>query len=163
MPTELDVRIQSDIRKFINLTDWSDPMAVTLTFKKSIWSNNGKFDTRIFLDEDKASENVRHFLNFLNRDSLGNLPERVGMKLRVFTVFEKTDTKNLHYHCVINCPSNIDHEEFSQLIRNCWKKTWWGNDQINIQAGADNGWVSYITKFFDKENFADSIDWKNVH
>lgn len=163
MPTELDVRIQKDIRRIINLNNWSNPVAVTLTFKKSILSNNGKFDIRTVLDEEKASENVRFFINFLNRKSLGNLPERVGMKIRVFSVYEKTDTKHLHYHCVIDRPSHVDEEKFSELIINCWKSTWWGNKEINIQTNADNGWVSYITKFFDKENFADSIDWKNVH
>jgi hypothetical protein len=48
------------------------------------------------------------------------------------------------------------------LIADQWRSTQWGYWQVYCQANPDDGWTNYITKFRDKPNFADAIDWTNL-
>ncbi len=163
MPNELDIKIQQSIRDWVDLEEWTKPFAVTLTFKKSIVAEGDIYGSRIFIDEEHASKNVRNFITRLTRKVHGNLGSRFGKKLRIFVVFEGTDTKPLHCHAIIDCPKRNLVDKFPLLVAEQWLKTPWGNLQTNVKSGADNGWVQYITKNRDKYNVAESIDWENVN
>jgi len=160
---ETEIRIQNELRNWINLSNWKNPYAVTLTFKKNIVTYFNCYESTIHLNPQIASDNFGKFLHVLNRKIFGNLTSRYGIRLNVFPIFEQSNTKHLHYHSVFDKPNHISDEKFRLLIELYWNSSLWGNSQIDIQSSADNGWVSYITKLADKENLADSIDWKNTH
>jgi hypothetical protein len=162
VPNELDIKIQQSIREWVDLEQWTKPFAVTLTFKKSIVAEGDIYGSRIYLDEERASKNVRNFITRLTKKVHGNLGTRFGKKLRIFIVFEQTDTKALHCHAIIDCPKRKLVDQFPSMIEGAWQKTPWGNLQTDVKSDANNGWVIYITKNRDKYNVADSIDWENV-
>ena len=81
----------------------------------------------------------------------------------MFPVLEGGGLTRFHYHCVIDCPRPELVEEFPTLIRECWTRTDYGYDQIDIQPGSDTGWVNYLTKYRTKTEFDQSIDWVNLH
>jgi len=116
-----------------------------------------------FLNAQKAIQNFRHFMNLLNRRVYGKRYQHHGVRLSAIPVLEGGRGKRLHYHAVIDCPLVELEDSFPNLIQTAWEKTKWGYNQIDIQPGADNGWINYISKLNDKPNFADSIDWENYH
>lgn len=155
--------IQRCLRDWIDISAWNDPHAVTLTMKQVRFEGSGPFRTMVRLDAEKASRNLRHFLNALNRKFLGNLGRRQGQRISVIPILEGTKTKHLHYHLVMDSPLRSDPEGiFETTIRNLWSSTHWGDRQVHITS-ADSGWIDYITKTADKVNFADAIDWTNAH
>jgi hypothetical protein len=131
--------------------------------KQVRFGGDGPFKTMVRLDEQKASQNLRHFLNVMNRKLLGNLSRRQGRRISVIPILEGTRTKHLHYHLLMDCPLRSDSEGvFEATARTIWSSTEWGNPQVHITT-ADSGWTDYITKTADKTDFADAIDWNNVH
>jgi hypothetical protein len=131
--------------------------------KQAIKNDDGLRSITTFLDANKASQNLHHFLNVLNGRVLGKAHTRFGDRLRVIPVIEGGGGKRLHYHVVIDCPRDDLRDSFPSVIDDIWQRTDWGYAQTDIQAGADAGWINYISKFRDKPTFADAIDWLNYH
>ena len=163
MPNVTDAEIQKVFQEWVDVEDWANPFAVTLTFKRKIKSYIGSKEVDVYLDEDIASQNVRHFSNILNYKIFGNAAKRFGQKTYVVPIVEKTATKKLHYHLAIDCPRDELVDEFPDMIREAWLSTQWGDVQMDVKSQINPGWIGYITKFRDKYSVADAIDWNNLH
>lgn len=160
--TSSPVEMRSAVRGWIALDTWRDPFAATFTLKQSVEVPNGTLSHRVWLTEAAASQNFRHFLNQLNRSLFGKAAQRFGRSVRAFPILEGGTGKRLHYHAIIDCPSTALREDFPILMADAWRSTLWGYAQVDVRPNADKGWLSYITKFRDKPDFASSIDWVNV-
>ena len=66
------VALQSSLRNWFSLDNWTSPFAVTLTLRQCVTVPNGTMTTKLWLTEADAIQNLRHFLNKLdtrnNRD-----------------------------------------------------------------------------------------------
>jgi hypothetical protein len=101
------LKIQAAVLNYIDRTTWQNPYAVTLTLKQGI-SENGAYAA---LDTIRASENLRHFRNRLNRSLLGKSCVKKRLSVRCFAVYEGTATVQ---HCFASDPyshqlSKISH------------------------------------------------------
>ena len=154
------VRHQQAFRNFNHITGWNAPMAVTLTLKQGIPIDQSR---RAYerLTPERASQNLRHFLNLLNKRVYGNAHARHKLRIPVIPMLEGGTSKRLHYHLMIDCPRDDLKPIYPEIIRSLWGRTLWGYDHIDIQANADSGWINYISKLRDKPIFEDSIDWVN--
>lgn len=141
-----------NIRDWLDRGDWSDWFAVTLTMKQKFRSESGEL---VFLDVDKASQNLRHFLSVTNTDTFGNAFRRYNKRLEVIPVFEYDDSIHLHFHLFIKKPQRYTASRFAWVIRKNWSKTDWGLWSIDIVEDADYGWLKYITK-------KTSVEFENV-
>jgi hypothetical protein len=157
--------IQDAVREWVDISQWNDPFAVTLTLKKCWHDKTILGTTRIWLTEELAYQNLLHFLNLLNYRIYGKRFHRFGARVRVFPVLEGCGTvMRYHLHLVIDCPSPDWSEDFPKLIMKMWLDTRWGYCEHKIDSSADNGWVRYITKLKDKKNgLGDAIDWMNFN
>ena len=155
--------IRNSFCEWLSVAHWPCPFAVTLTLKQCLFLPSEGGRIRIPIGEEAASQNFRHFLNVLNRSLYGKAACRFGRTVAVVPVLEGGRDKRLHYHAVIGCPSPSVADRFPGLISNSWLQTQWGYREMEISAGADRGWLNYMTKLRDKTDFASSIDWMNVH
>jgi hypothetical protein len=155
--------LQASFRKWVNIETWQAPFAATLTLRQCITVWDGHQSVRVALTEQSASQNFRHFLNKLNRSVYGKAAQRFGKGVSVIPVLEGDADKRLHYHAIIDCPRAELIADLPVIVAEAWRSTQWGYHQTDIQAGADRGWLNYMTKLRDKPDFADSIDWMNFH
>lgn len=155
-------RYRSQFIDWVSLDDWRAPVAVTLTLRQCVSVPNGTSAVTQWLTDTAASQNMRHFLNKLDRLVFGKAATRFGKRVGCVPVLEGGTGKRLHYHAVIDCPRPELAGDFPLLIADAWRTTTWGYWQIDCQRDADHGWLTYITKFRDKPNLADAIDWANL-
>lgn len=123
----------------------------------------GVSGTLVALTRENAGQNYRHFLNVLSASVFGQAAKRFGRRLNSISTIEGGEGTRLHIHAAIDCPRKDLIERFPARISEAWRKTQWGHHQIDIQPGADSGWINYISKFRDKPVYADAIDWENYH
>jgi hypothetical protein len=155
-------RLQSAFRDFAQIGHWRSPHAVTLTMRQGIRPE--PFSPTEYLDRQRAVQNFRHFMNLLNRRVLGSHYQRKRQRLPVIPVLEGSGRyRRLHYHAVIDCPRDDLDGVFPLLIQSVWAKTKWAFVQTDVRPDADEGWVNYISKTYDKPDYADAIDWENCH
>ncbi len=83
--------------------------------------------------------------------------------LQVIPVFEGGNGTRLHYHLILDCPRDELRLGYVDLISRLWTGTDWGHKKIHVHADSDAGWYKYMSKFRDKPNYADSIDYANCH
>jgi hypothetical protein len=153
---------QAAFRDWAVVDHWACPHAVSLTLKQGVKTDDDLRSVQVFLDPDKASQNLRHFHNDLSRKVLGKGRTRAGERLPMIPVLEGgTNGSRYHYHIVIDCPPE-EADRFPALIRETWEGTQWGYHEIDVQLHYD-GWIDYISKTRGKPNLADAIDWANVH
>lgn len=155
-------QFQTSIRQWIAHSEWHAPFAVTLTMRQCVTFQNGFSSTKLWLTESAAVQNLRHFLNRLNRSVFGKAASRYGKGVGCIPVLEGGGDKRLHYHAIIDCPRSELCADFPLFIADHWRSTQWGYWQVDCQPNADLGWLTYITKFRDKPDFADAIDWTNL-
>ena len=151
-------QLKHALQQFFDLSKWNCPCAVTLTMKLAIPASQGL----VHITEALASQNLRHFLNVLNKRIYGNKVNR-GQRLFVIAVSETDSSGRRHYHLTLDCPPSVNSNDFGQFIQSIWTKTDWGYRQIDCQPFADEGWIDYITKYRSKSNYAHSVDWNNCH
>lgn len=147
---------------WVQLDRWQAPFAVTLTMRQCVTVPNGTTSVTQWLTDTAATQNMRHFLNKLDRSVFGKAAVRFGKRIGCVPVLEGTGGKRLHYHAVIDCPRPELAGDFPLLIADAWRTTMWGYWQVDCQRDADHGWLRYITKGRDKPNLADAIDWTNL-
>ena len=163
MTTALNLRIQSEFRQFANYEKWKSPHAVTLTMKQGLQAANGRSSTFVRLTHQEATQNFGHFMNCMNRHVFGPAFKRYGKRLPVIPVIEGGNGSRLHYHAVIECPRDDLELRFKSLIRSSWLKTQWGHREIDIKIDANEYWLHYISKEYDKPEYDLSIDWLNYY
>ena len=144
----MDSKLQQSIRSHTYLSNLSNWFGVTLTLKQRIDGRR--------LDEISSSQNLRYFLNILNKKVFGNQTKRFGKRVETIPVLEKSKMDRYHYHLCMRKPDPLSLIKFEHSIRECWLKTRWGYNEIHIHRQIDNGWVDYITK-------SDDIDWNNFY
>ena len=132
-----------------------NPVAVTFTEKQIVDS--------IGIDNIRSSQNIRHFLNLLNKNLFKNASKRYGKRVSVISVMEFNETHRHHIHMKIERPDRVDFNSFEMIARDCWKKTNFGYQEMRFKDNADDGWLSYMLKSRTKTNLADNIDWENIH
>ena len=156
-------RLRRSVIDLVTKASWTNPVAVTLTFKQS---NGFKTDRGVYfhrLTRTDAEKTVRHFCNQLNERVYGNAFRRHGRRCYFFGAFEWTAYGDLHYHCAIDRPDKIDPSLFECWIADCWERcSDWGNRQIDIQADSDEGWLAYCAKLRSKRDYEREIDWSNT-
>ncbi len=142
---------KSAIKPFLNNVEFQNMVAVTLSLKQNIYSEQ--------LDTIIAQKNLRHFLNLLNKKIYGNAFKRYGKRIEVIAVLETSVSDRLHYHLAINNPKPDEPFYFNFLVEHLWRQTRWGYNENHIVHEANSGWVDYITKLNPK----DEVDWENCH
>ena len=143
--------MKNEIRDFFPQWSEDETFAVTLTMKQRTKGQK--------LDEISASQNLRHFLNLLNRACFGSAARRFDKKVEVIPALEKSYSGRLHYHLALRNPHPNDSFYFQQRIKDCWAKTDFSDAHIDIQRSTDvSGWNRYITK-----DICTNIDWENYH
>lgn len=147
----LDLR--DEITGFLKseISSYADLVGVDLTLKQ------GTREER--LDDIKAVQNFRHFMNILNRKVYGNSATRFGQRIAVIPVLERKNHR-YHYHTVLRKPTKLEQTEFINLIVESWGKTRFGYREFFPHMQIDAGWVGYITKL---KSQSDEIDWVNLH
>jgi hypothetical protein len=146
------------VRSKFDISLFGCPTAVTLTLKQSY--RVGGFT--VPLTEIDATQNLRHFLNLLNRKIFGN-GVRQGRHIGCYAVREGNGKSvRFHYHLCLDKPDQLEDEEFMMLIRQSWLKTRFGYPEIEISMRCDAGYIDYMLKLKTKDDFASSIDWLNI-
>lgn len=148
---------RENLRNWLDRGDWSDWFAVTLTMRQTIISETGE---RSFISIDRASRNLRHFLNLMNQTIFGNAYKRYGKRVQVIPIYEQDVDTHLHFHLFIEKPDRLSDLRFESLIRTNWIKSDWGLWSINVQKDADSGWLKYITK--DTRASFENLDFENL-
>lgn len=137
--------------------------AVTLTFKPytTVMTERGQCNEQ--LTQEKATQNVRHFINRVNAELYGQNARRNGYSITLVGALEGEATgKHLHYHCAVgNLPANLSAAETYKKIASAWHLTRFGNEQVHVQAMTTTGWLGYISKDVGRMD-TDVIDWENV-
>lgn len=157
------IRHQRAFREFASIERWNAPFAVTLTLKQGLMLEGDYGKIYVKLTPERASQNLNHFLNLLNKQVNGKAHSKFKVHIPVIPILEGGSGKRLHYHLMIDCPRDDLKDGFPYLIQSLWKRTRWGYDQIDVQANADKGWITYSSKIGDKPVYLDSIDWVNYH
>ena len=101
-------------------------MAVTLTLKKRVKG--------VWLDDIRASQNFRHFMNLLNSKVYGKRFKRFNKQLKVIPVMEMSASNRLHFHLIIEVPTDCDYLWLQNEVKEIWGKgrcTW-------------NNWLHYL-------------------
>lgn len=140
-------------------------VALTLTLKKVLKHENGAIE---HLSRDKASQNVRHFLNLLNRQLYGNKWKKIN-RLKVVSVIEDGAAfgldKRIHVHLAVSFPLGwnfehlFEHLKYRALIEDCWCRTRWGYSEFRyVPADDQRGWLRYLIK-----EGPESVDLLNCH
>jgi len=144
--------LSNQLKTYLCDFDVKNCFGITLTLKQQIKNQR--------LDKISSSQNLRHFLNVLNQKCFGNKSKRFNKRLKVLPVIERSKGKRYHFHLTLENPFPNDPNRFKHLIESCWKKTKFGYDHVDINDNIDQGWNDYITKFNNKE---DEVDWMNFN
>ena len=126
-------------------------LCVTLTFKTYC------YQTGQYIDEYRAVQNMKHFMNKLNCKYYGNAFRRYNKRLNVIAALDKSLDDRLHYHTAIKIPdrdlqcqntSGRDRRQVMMLmIGNIWRATDFGNLHVHFQDAFDVGsWIFYGAK-----------------
>ena len=142
--------------------DWIGWYSVALTMRQSLTAKSsdrtGKF--RFNIDESVASQNMRHFLNRMNKSILGSSGQRYRKRLLAVPCYEYDTNNRLHYHLLLKVPNHISKTQLHSLVLSNWMKTKWGLWQIDLQETYSSGWLDYITKETTMD--FDNIDFFNT-
>jgi hypothetical protein len=150
-----DRKIRKAVLNYFNTCQFNDPCAVTLTMKQRVGS--------IDLDPIACSRNFNHFSNRLNKAILRNSFTRYRNRIHMIPVLERSHSQRYHYHTVIDRTAHVTRDGFKDIVSDCWTRTLWGYREIHFEFDRPAGWIGYITKLSQKENYPDSIDWQNLH
>lgn len=153
---------QAAFREFADISDWHAPHGFTLTMKQGLRPLFEPASATEYLTREKASQNFRHFMKLLNKRLLGKAASRHGKRLPVIPVIEGGNGRRLHYHGVIDCLRDDLIDLFPMIVQSTWAKTKWGWNEIDIQPKIDRGWINYMSKTYDKPDYAAAVDWENV-
>ena len=138
-----------EVREFSKKIDWKSPFAVTLTMKLAYHKDG----CTVPLTPERASQNLKHFLNILNCKAFGKGGMRKGMKLTCLPTIEDNGVR-LHFHLCLEKPEGLTDVGFAELIERSWAKTRFGYRQIDAKPCHDtDGWIDYITKYRTKSEF----------
>jgi hypothetical protein len=147
-------KLHQALTELVNFETWTHPTAVTLTQKRSVTTPTGLFRGT----PEMYSQNLRHFLNCLERVLLTRSERRGRKHLRVLAALETDQSGRPHYHLMIERPAGCTAMRFFELITSNWRKTVWGAREVDVRPAETSGWIDYIAK---REFVSDepAIDW----
>lgn len=141
-----------------DISDWNNPYAVTLRFKKGT--------TR-----DQAISNLIYFSKRLSKKVFKNAYSRHGKKLRNISKsewgWEKVEKgqkdRDPHIHLILESPKHLPEDEFHLLVREQWEDTDRGmvNLFYNLNKNESNNppfWV--VFDFFSMDKMYSS-EWQD--
>jgi hypothetical protein len=156
---DLQLRMKAVFLEHYNISSWSNPIAITLTLKRAMPSDDGI----VWGIPENYSKNLRHALNVIHGKLFGSRGRLKAPRLKVIPILEKDQSGRHHYHIALELRNLMSLDEFRALLYNVWSNTDWGYKQINVQR-ADGGWLLYMTKLPSKGgDLSSSIDWENLH
>ena len=147
----MNIELSESIKEYVEGFDLTNCFGVTLTMKQRM--NNKS------LDGISSSQNLRHFLNVLNKKCFGNAYKRFDKRLKVFPSLERSSDGRWHFHLILENPYPNNPMKFERMIEFTWFKTSYGYRHIDVRHRINNGWGDYITKFDHRDN---EIDWSNL-
>ena len=103
-------------------------------------------------------------MKLLNRKIFKNAFDRYGKRLRVIPILE--NEARWHLHAAIEPPIHMSFEQFKAEIICCWHKTDWGYQDIVVNKDADERWMNYMLKIWQKPDFeywSDCIDLESLY
>ncbi len=152
---------RKEVITWLDREDWTDWHAVTLTLRQHIKNADG---TYLHLNEQQASQNLRHFLNRLNKTFYGTAFYRHNKRVEVIPAYEYGKNRKLHYHLALQKPIHIADESLRNHILVSWTSTTWGLWEMDLQPIYDSGWLEYITKdtFVTDTKRNENIDYENL-
>ena len=149
--------LNDQLKNYLRSNRVKNPINITFTQKQKV---DGKW-----IDDFQSEQNFKHFKNVLNRKVFGNGYKRFNKQLEMLVIREVSLNQRHHLHCIIELPLRYWFDEFSSLIKNIWKNTKFGYDQIDIEKPSsqlrEDGWLEYIMKDFTKVSLSTSIDYEN--
>ena len=156
IPLSLALKQKAALLGFLDISDWKNPVAITLTMKQ------GQFIGGAFavLTPDLCTQNLRHVSNVLNRKAFGKASRK--RKMKCVAVRERSKDGRYHYHLVLDRPEQFGDFRFRFMVEAAWRNSRWGHRQSSYESLADQGWVSYIAKLKSKPNYLDAFDWENT-
>ena len=144
--------LKESIKEYVKEFDTTDCFGVSLTLKQRV--DNKSLTNYI------SSQNLKHFLNVLNKKCFGNSFTRFNKRLRVLPVLERSTTGRYHYHLTLQNPFPDNPYKFESMINFTWFNTNYGYRHIHIDRNVNEGWNDYITKFNTSD---DEVDWINYN
>ncbi|MBC7832598.1 MAG: hypothetical protein H7Y62_11330 [Hyphomicrobium sp.] len=151
------IEIRDAFRDFCTRKDWTNPQAITLTLRLSRLIDGAWFR----LSQVDAQQNLRHLRNVIHK-RLGAYGYPKRAQLQCVPIFEGREGVRPHIHLMMDRPHCIAADEFADLIRFEWGRTFWGHEKVTIEPCHDAaGWLAYISKLRTKAEYADAIDWTN--
>lgn len=144
--------LKESIKDYVKDFDTTNCFGVSLTLKQRVDNKS--------LTNNISSQNLRHFLNVLNKKCFGNSFTRFNKRLRVLPVLERSKTGRYHYHLTLQNPFIDNPDRFESMINFTWFNTNYGYRHIHIHRNVNEGWNDYITKFNTRD---DEIDWMNFN
>lgn len=158
-PTLRNIKLQEATRSWLNYDfTWQQPYATTLTLKRGTKLNGWI----VIGDRIAYSQNLRHFLNVLNRSIFGGMAH-AGWQFSVATFFERSRDGLPHFHLVISKPPHLPHDYFAWLINHLWAATTWGRRINDAVPMVSSGWIKYITKFKTKAEYDQALELRGTH
>jgi hypothetical protein len=129
---------KSAIASWFDLQVSDQNLAVTLTMKQ-----NSNFQK---LDQQSASQNLKHFLNKLNSSFFGNSFKRHSRRFEVLPILEVSNWQRLHYHLTIRVPEGIDPNKVAETIPILWMETRFGFREHKVEQIYSKHWIDYMMK-----------------
>lgn len=117
------------------------------------------------LSKDKVSEMVISLTHQLNRQIFGNSYKRkklsIGLVPFIETKSKYGNPVNPHAHLCIKVPYYLlqNESKLKELVKDCHKKTWLADEQINVQIQYNN--KERLAKYCTKESF-EALDMNNL-
>jgi hypothetical protein len=151
--------LQDSIKEHLFNNRVPNPINVTFTEKQMVGVT--------LINEHLSDTNFRHFKNMLNTKVFGNSFKRFGKQLKMIVVREGGKGLRYHLHTIIEQPERYTLTNFEILIRDCWKRTDFGHNQVHIEKPItqerEDGWLYYILKERSKLDFSNSIVWEHTY
>lgn len=136
--------------------------AITLTYRE----NKSQYSSKYVPQYDKASRDIKHFLNVINYKVYGKKYKNRKARLMSVNVFEHSAYNGLHVHIILENPEdwNIPESEKESLIIGAWMSMKCsgninGNDIQHVKE-VDH-WVGYCFKdiIYSKNERCDVVNW----
>ena len=116
--------LKESTKEYFKNFDISNCFGVSLTLKQRVDHKS--------IDNNISSQNLKHFLNVLNKKCFGNSFKRFDKKLRVIPVLEKSSNGRLHSHLTLQNPFPDNPYKFESMINFTWFNKKYGSRHIHI-------------------------------
>lgn len=150
------LRLRDEVRRWLHERGPIDDHAVFLSLT---FTSQGR---GVESSQHTAERDIRHFLRLLQRKTSGNAQDRHHRRLRVISVREQSRIKRLHYHLILEVPSNKTRTQFIALCKATWSQLRRAG-YASVKRCRDAGALSYMLKDRDKSDFTDAIDVMNTY